>query len=35
MQSDIAALDEVVDLIKEIKSAWMAIPIELREVTNV
>ena len=35
LQSDIAALDEVVDLIKEIKSAWMAIPIELREVTNV
>ncbi|MGY6277336.1 flagellar export chaperone FliS [Methylomonas sp. MgM2] len=34
LQSDIAALFEVADLIKEIKSAWMEIPLELRAVTN-
>lgn len=34
LRSDIAALDEVADLIKEIKSAWMAIPIEFRQATN-
>lgn len=34
LRSDIAALDEVADLIKEIKSAWMAIPAEFRHITN-
>ncbi len=31
LNSDVLALDEVADLIKEIKSAWAAIPFDMRQ----
>lgn len=34
LNSDIFALDEVAGLIKEVKSAWLAIPIEMRHATS-